>query len=456
MKNLTNYKDQTVGFEVEMSRFRIEKKDLENKKPLMKVYIKDNSSSKLFFKIVSEGANGSDNPYFEIVSKPYSTEEEIKSFFDAVFAICNAVKQQENGNTVSKLFDSIKSGLESMRTKLCNKRLVCRPLYDDVKDCKLIKGIANTYTNSIHINVLLPFAKIRGLADCGFYNDNNNPQLFQLPYVCKLVEEKFSEFVDTSEESNTSNQTKKKQVSEELKSLLMLFFYQHAVYVKEHLKYETVERDINMLYESEKTDESENNNETEEPGEPKKNSKTEEPNSNNGTGNSNKDNNNKLKFDILFKVSKADIIDKVLKNEGGNDYKVLLDYNKIKENLKSIKNLIDVSSPLNVENCCKVLLNNVRRKFGNNTSVTDDKKKYTYDEPRISGLIRPKEIAGAKGYFVVAEIRTDRLFSTYLNSDLKKAINNFDPNKNKEYQDGIENFIKKLGNIITKINNSKS
>ncbi len=444
MTYLTKYKEQNVGFEVEMSRFQIDIKDLENKKPLMKVYIKDNSSSKLFFKIVSEGAKTSVKPYFEIVSEPYSTEEEIKSFFDAVFAICNAVKQYENGNTVSKLFDSIKSALESMRTKLCNKRLVCGPLYDKVKDCKLFKGTgtSDTYTNSIHINVAVPFTKIRGLADCGFYNGKENPQLFQLPYVCKLVEEKFSEIIDDSKkisESGKSGKNREKdseKVSEELKSLLVLFYYQLAVYVKERLKYETVERDINMLYESEKTDESENNSETEEP---------------------KKENHNKLNFDILFKVSKADIIDKVLKNEGGNDYKVLLDYNKIKENLKRIKNLIDVSSPLNVEKCCKVLLDNARRKFGNNTPVTDDKKIYTYDEPRISGLIRPKKIDGKDDYYVVAEIRTDRLFSTYLNRDLKEVINSFDKNKNTEYQDGIDNFIKKLEKILAKINsNSKS
>ncbi|MDE7086860.1 MAG: hypothetical protein K2O67_01575, partial [Clostridia bacterium] len=224
--------------------------------------------------------------------------------------------------------------------------------------------------NSIHINLDVPFIKLSKLANSSLYSnfdiskpldgiltDRNLRDCAPLKYAYGIVKtcKEFQSFIP------------------KLKQMMMLFFYQNTVYIQEDIQKETVEFPVEDTFKD----------------------YVENMQGRAAVG--------KLKFDVLFKVGKADIMHTILTPADNRQLVNDTVRTKIADILKKIAVLSSAKSNnpngFPAEKYCECLYAN---------ALNDG---YYYDEPRISGLIRPREIGKKKenGYYVVAELRTTAL-----------------------------------------------
>jgi|GEM_PF-4128809 len=133
-------------------------------------------------------------------------------------------------------------------------------------------------------------------------------------------------------------------------------------------------------------------------------------------------------FPVLFKVSKADIIKKVLsdaeRSKLGNDELL----KKIQADLSAIAAGVSaVSVPHGyIENATAVL------------SVNATTPETLFDEPRLSGVIAPYPMATNAGYYVVAEAR-----KTPLNELMKQALCDSQKATQKKFLEELQKFFAK-------------
>lgn len=382
------YKDQKVGFEVEVSSLKFEEKNLKNKTEV--AYLKNRATNTPFLKIVVEGVNGSDKPYVEIVSEPLNTRDDIKTFFELVNKMISPIYK---GKKIS-LTDFLGAAGKSYKVD-------CKKDYE--LNCEATGGYANA--SNLHINLDVPFEKLNMLANSTLFPGEAHIKYQPLKYAYSLVKENFSGRTDSGTKLDTKPNTKpsksdaKESVSypKRINTLLMLFFYQNIVYMSNRLPIERVELDSGYLYKN-----------------------YVEPIQKDASGREMFDV-KKLKFDVLFKVSKADIIRLVLSKEESeflikegkspdqkSDKPEKLDYKKIKNEVtKIIDSCVTVKSQYDEKSICKILEDNAKSRQSKGS-------RYFYDEPRISGLFKPRKIAGQEEktppeYYIVAELRETNL-----------------------------------------------
>lgn len=367
------YKDQKVGFEVEVSSLKFEGINLKNKTEV--AYLKNRATNTPFLKIVVEGVNGGDKPYVEIVSEPLNTRDDIETFFKLVNKMISPICK---GKKIS-LTDFLGAAGKSYKVD-------CKKDYE-LNCVNPSDGYANA--SNLHINLDVPFEKLNMLANSTLFPGEAHIKYQPLKYAYSLVKENFSGRTGSGTKSNTKPNTKPskpdatKSVSypKRINTLLMLFFYQNIVYMSNSLPIERVELDSGYSYKN-----------------------YVEPIQRDASGREMFDV-KKLKFDILFKVSKADIIRYVLSDE---ENKLLsnMNYEKIENVLKNIINSCAVGEGrYDKKSICKILKDNAesRKSYGN---------RYFYDEPRISGLFKPRKMAEPKtpfDYNIVAELRETNL-----------------------------------------------
>lgn len=378
------YKDQKVGFEVEVSSLKFEEKNLKNKTEV--AYLKNRATNTPFLKIVVEGVNGSDKPYVEIVSEPLNTRDDIKTFFELVNKMISPIYK---GKKIS-LTDFLGAAGKSYKVD-------CKKDYE--LNCEATGGYANA--SNLHINLDVPFEKLNMLANSTLYSAVTDIERTPLKYAYCLVNKNF-----------LSDDKTKKFYSKRIKTLLMLFFYQNIVYITNNLPVERVALDSGYSYKN-----------------------YVEPVKREASGRKMFDV-KKLKFDVLFKVSKADIIRLVLSDEESeslieeesstkkdesspNEDKSLkkMEYKVIERELEKIKSLRSSNTvKYDEKSISRILEDNANSRIleGNAKSRQSEGLRYFYDEPRISGLFKPRKIAGQEEktppeYYIVAELRETNL-----------------------------------------------
>ncbi|MDE6441584.1 MAG: hypothetical protein K2L12_02390 [Clostridia bacterium] len=353
------YADQQVGFEVEVSPIQLPQGDYKNKTELAR--IKKNGVK--LITLVTDGGIGSNKPYIEFVSEPQKTQEGIKNFLNIINDILSSVKTSTK--KLSQLLDV--PALRGFEVEYSNGVTADLPL-------KVLPGV-KVNPNSIHINLDVPFNKLKNFANSSLYEngttDDKKSTSFKHAYI--LAEKIFHGYPDT------------------IKSLFALFLYQNIVYIKNSIKKEPKREPRITNY---------------------KNYIEEVINDANGRVINDVA---KEKFNVLFKVSKADIIHEVFSAE---ELGILLDmqYGELERTLKSIINLYgNGNDKYSAESLYQILINNANEKMDNSDICY-------YDEPRISGLIRPKKMEVQRvpsDYYIVAEIRN----KTTYNEQLRKIFN---------------------------------
>ncbi|MCM1437639.1 MAG: hypothetical protein NC131_00305 [Roseburia sp.] len=405
------YSDQSVGFEIETSFIRFKKKKFKNKEVIANIKNSDGYGN--YITVVAEGEEGSDKTYLEFVSKPLRTQEGIKNLFDLLRQVISGAKTNSTLSDVLKVFKDKNYSIEYPLQD--NKELLMEVLSD--KDKK---------PNSIHINLDVPFNKLNNFAkNCPHKTDSENSadlkkmNLFPLEIAHDKVR---TEFVNESKG---------------IKLLLILFFYQEIVYAVSGMSKDTVP--LKKCY-------------------PYKEYKEIIKRDTNGRDMSDIA---KLKFDVLFKVSKADIIRLILKADECEKLICKIEKKSNDKNYKANRNVLtharDIVDNINIlsgrininsDKRCEILRKNAESKKAESENA--DNVLYYYDEPRISGLLLPKKIEKSKApndYYIVAELR-----DTYL-SDKAKDV--FSPENSPEnnFDKAVKDFIKQFCNFVDAITN---
>lgn len=389
MTQFATYADQTVGFETEIQNFQLDTR-LQNKTEIVRIYSIDDGNKKPFMKLVSEGADTIKTSYVEIVSEPYSVQEKVELYFKAIKIICNNLdKRNELGKD-----KSLKNFFEKIRGNFDKLRLTFEFVSREIENYKLqMPNNTQNCVSNIHINVALPFKKLLAFAKCGLFPEGDI-RTAVFPYVCKQVEEKFGEY------------------QQNLKSLLALHLYQYAVYSKLSLEQTKIYLKVNEPYKNVKDN-----------------------------------NSNKLSFNVLFKVSKADIIRNVLSEE---------ECEKLSENAVRTKicNLLENNETLfgvprkkisdKKEYYCGALCDNARRRLEN-------RDEFIYDEPRISGLLPTVKMENGDDYYIVAEIRKKEGLSLKITDNFKNALNDNIGKDESTFSGAIAIVVKSLSDFIKKV-----
>lgn len=373
------YTDQQVGFEVEVSPIQLPKCNFNNKTELAR--IKKNGVK--LITLVTDGRNGSGDLYIEFVSVPQKTQEGIKNFLNIINDILSSVKTSTN--KLSQLLDI--PALRGFEVEYLNGVTKELPL-------KVLPGV-KVNPNSIHINLDVPFNKLKNFANSSLYENETTDDIksASFKHAYKLAEKVFRDYPDT------------------IKSLFALFLYQNIVYIKAGIKKETEKLPCNFNYK-------------------------------NHVEKVKRDVKGRViidvakeKFNVLFKVSKADIIREVFSAE---ELGILLNmqYGELEKTLKSIINLhSNGTDKYSAESLYQILINNANEKRDNSDICY-------YDEPRISGLIRPKKMEVQRvpsDYYIVAEIRN----MTTFNEQLKKIfIKDYQPDFKAKRDTFVEDFCK--------------
>lgn len=358
------------GFEAELGAMNLGEK-LKNKTVLAEVKKNDIP----FLNIVSEGES-TGSSYVEFVSAPFNDDTDICDYFMFL--------RYSRSATDKKYFEEIFDEILNKINRTNNKYEII--YYVKYKTLK-IKRIGPTYGNfSMQINMDIPCSAL--------YCNNNENFLNLLPSDFKKNIYKSRECVN-----RLFNKSEIKEISNNALSLLTILYYQCYIYTeKGNIIPPKYERSDLITNENCKLINIENNS-------------------------------YKLKFSVLVKAGKANIIN-MLEKEEVNKLKLKFDDSKVEDMfIKTINSFTLTGNKSKCDVCYNNIKNNISKCIDNTS-----KPNYIYDEPRPSGLIEPVND------IIVIELRSA---STPFVSTAADAANC----KDNEYKEKLNNFIRQIKTV---------
>lgn len=366
MADICRIEGEKVGFEVEIPGIAIENIEKKNGILLMQIVNKDATAALTeipYIRIETEGSKSTQNPYIEVISAPFSTEEDIYAFFEFIQALCRRIESKKTASIktcAEDAYNDIKSRYENI---FKNKKI----LFNDIIDKSKYSQQVPQMQGSVHANIAIPYEKlseskiIRSL----IFNESGNVEKYaQTPFA-------------KAQDAACSNELKNS--SPYAKSLLTQLFYQLIVYANHKIKPEFVIC---------------------KPGS--------KPAATGGkTGGD--DSLAKTEFNALIKAGQADVLRVVFKDSEDNkdnmgkleNLKNFLKMDSVKKQIvKTIKNICDSNTLHSLKVKPETIYNNLLK---NIEGCLKKESEFIYDEPRIGALIQPyKE---GKNYFIVLEAR---------------------------------------------------